>query len=62
MPCEEMLEQESNTIELGIVALTHKEEIVLSSGEDTVEFIREHNIINEWLNSSSFQTNTIRGK
>ena len=51
-----MLEQNAQTVELGIVALTQKEEIVLSSGENTVEFVKEHNIINEWLNSSSKAT------
>lgn len=60
--CEEMLEQESINIELGIVALTHKEEIVLSSGENTVEFISEHNIINEWLNRSSKSTSFVESE
>lgn len=54
--CEEILEQNAQTVELGIVALTQKEEVVLSSRENTVEFVKEHNIINEWLNSSSKAT------
>ena len=60
--CEEMLEQNANTVELGIVALTQKEEIVLSSGENTVEFIKEHNVINEWLNRSAKGTSLVEEK
>lgn len=49
--CEDILEQKTQTIELGILALTQKEEIVLSMGDITVEFVAEQNTINEWLNS-----------
>ena len=60
--CEEMLEQNTQTVELGIVALTQKEEIVLSSRENTVEFVKEHNTINEWLNSGSKATSLIENE
>lgn len=51
--CESMLEQASQTIELGILALTQKEELVLSSEDGAVEFIAEQDIVNEWLNCTS---------
>ena len=51
--CEDILEQKPQTIELGILALTQKEEIVLSLEDTTVEFVAEQSTINDWLNSSS---------
>ncbi len=51
--CESMLEQETQIIELGILALTQKEDLVLSSEDGTVEFIAEQNIVNEWLSNGS---------
>ncbi len=51
--CGDILEQETQIIEMGILALTQKEEIVLSSEDGTVEFIAEQDIVNEWLNSES---------
>lgn len=50
--CEDILEQKPQTIELGILALTQKEEVVLSLDDTTVEFVGEQNTINEWLNTS----------
>ena len=56
--CEDILEQKPETIELGILALTQKEEVVLSLGGATVEFVGEQNTINEWLNTSVKRTST----
>lgn len=56
--CEDILEQNPQTIEMGILALTQKEEIVLSKEDGSVEIVAEQNAINEWLNNSSKGTLT----
>ena len=53
-----MLEQEQHTIELGIMALTLKEEVVISSQDGQVEIIAEESMINDWLNSNKNTTKT----
>ena len=50
--CDNILEQDSKTIEMGILALTQKEEIVLSQEGEPVEIIAEQNEITDWLNNS----------
>ncbi len=54
----DMLEQEQHTIELGIMALTLKEEVVISSQDGQVEIIAEESTINNWLNSNKNTTKT----
>ncbi len=54
----DMLEQEQHTIELGIMALTLKEEVVISSQDGQVEIIAEESMINDWLNSNKNTTKT----
>ena len=49
--CEGILEQEQQTIEMGILALNQKEEVVLSSEGGHIEIIAEHSEINDWINS-----------
>ncbi len=54
--CGDILEQEQQTIEMGILALNQKEEVVLSSEDGQVEIIAEHSKINDWLNSGTKKT------
>ncbi len=54
--CENILEQDSRTIEMGVLALTQKEEIILSQAGEPVEIIAEQNEINDWLNSGAKNT------
>ena len=49
--CENILEQNPQTIEMGVLALTQKEEIVLSPEDGPVQIVAEQAKINEWLNS-----------
>ena len=51
--CGDILEQEQQTIEMGILALNQKEEVVLSAEDGQVEIIAEHSAINDWLNSGT---------
>lgn len=54
--CGDILEQEQQTIEMGILALNQKEEVVLSSEDGQVEIIAEHSEIDDWLNSGTKKT------
>ena len=54
--CGDILEQEQQTIEMGILALNQKEEVVLSSEDGQVEIIAERSEINDWLNSGTKKT------
>lgn len=54
--CENILEQDSWTIEMGVLALTQKEEIILSQAGEPVEIIAEQSEINDWLNSGAKNT------
>ena len=54
--CENILEQDSRTIEMGVLALTQKEEIILSQAGEPVEIIAEQSEINDWLNSGAKNT------
>ncbi len=56
--CENILEQETRTIEMGVLALTQKEEIVLSKEDGSAEIVAEQSEITGWLNSSSKGTVT----
>ncbi len=51
--CENILEQNPHTIGMGVLALTQKEEIILSQADGPVEIIAEQSEINDWLNSGS---------
>ncbi len=51
--CENILEQDPQTIEMGVLALTQKEEIILSQADGPVEIVAERSKINDWLNSGS---------
>lgn len=57
--CGDILEQEQQTIEMGILALNQKEEVVLSSEDGHVEIIAEHSAINDWLNSGRKKTEPV---
>lgn len=50
--CEEILQQDSHTIELGVLALHHKEEVFLTSQDGQVEILAEESAVNDWLNNS----------
>ena len=54
--CGNILEQDSRTIEMGVLALTQKEEIILSQAGEPVEIIAEQSEINDWLNSGAKNT------
>ncbi|MDE0484193.1 MAG: AAA family ATPase [Candidatus Poribacteria bacterium] len=56
--CENILEQDPHTIGMGILALTQKEEIILSKENGTVEIVAEQSKITDWLNSGSQGTIT----
>lgn len=56
--CEEMLQQDARTIELGVLALNQKEEVVLTSQEGQVEIFAEEADINNWLKGSTDKTLT----
>ena len=56
--CGSILEQDLKTIEMGILALTQKEEIVISKEDGSVEIIAEQSEITDWLNNSSKNTVT----
>ncbi|MDE0314832.1 MAG: ATP-dependent RecD-like DNA helicase [Candidatus Poribacteria bacterium] len=56
--CENILEQEPQTIKMGVLALTQKEEIILSRENGTVEIVAEQSKITDWLNSGSQGTIT----
>ena len=54
--CEEILQQEPHTIELGVLALNQKEEVVLTSQDGQVEIFAEESEIRNWLNNSTDKT------
>lgn len=56
--CKDILKQEQKTIEMGILALNQKEEVVLSSEDGQVEIIAEHSEVNDWLNSGTKKSKT----
>ena len=56
--CIDILKQEQHTIEMGILALNQKEEVVLSSEDGQVEIVAEHSEVNDWLNSGKKKTET----
>ncbi len=56
--CQNILEQDLKTIEMGILALTQKEEIILSQPDGPAEIIAEQSEITDWLNNSSKNTVT----
>ena len=56
--CENILEQDPQTIEMGVLALTQKEEIVLSKEDGSVQIVAEQSEITDWLNSGSKSTIT----
>ncbi len=56
--CENILEQDPQTIGMGVLALTQKEEIILSQADGPVEIIAEQSEITDWLNNSSKNTVT----
>ncbi len=56
--CENILEQDQQTIEMGLLALTEKEEIVLSKEDGSAQVVAEQTEITNWLNSGSKSTVT----
>ena len=56
--CSDILEQNPRTIEMGILTLTQKEEIVISSKGGDLEIVAEQNEINEWLKGETTSTIT----
>ena len=54
--CEEILQQDTRTIELGVLALNQKEEVVLTSQDGQVEIFAEDGEISNWLNGSKDET------
>ena len=55
----DILEQDPKTIEMGVLALTQKEEIILSQKDGSIQTVAEQShIISEWLNSSKSDTDT----
>ncbi len=57
--CGDILEQEQRTITLGILALTQKEEVVLSSEDGQVEIIAEDGNINSGTNQTKTDIDNI---
>ncbi len=56
--CEEILQQDPHTIELGVLALYQKEEVFLTSQNGQVEILAEEAAVDNWLNSSTNKTMT----
>ena len=56
--CEEILQQDPQTIELGVLALNQKEEVFLTSQDGQVEILAEERAVNDWLNGSTNKTKT----
>ncbi len=54
--CEEILQQDTRTIELGVLTLNQKEEVVLTSQDGQVEIFAEDGEITNWLNGSKDET------
>lgn len=56
--CEEILQQDPHTIELGVLALNQKEEVFLTAQDGQVEILAEEGAVDNWLNSSTNKTMT----